>query len=339
MFHIKANKLLIYIVLLIVLLTIFRFNKWPIECNSNQLKFMNKCFCRMGYDGNNCQTEILKVDQCDCPGGSRLSSSWHHEKAICTMLCNYNPTLGIINSQKEMWEKNQNKIQVPYYNAYLKDYSKNKTSSNGNHLSKRMHEIAEGYDFFSFLNGTNLGSVIEYGCGPITQLHNIMNYNDVIVQDVTLVDPLINIYPTIEGCTYSSGRLEGLKTTLVSSTTEQYGEVSNKQFDTVIAINVLVYAKNALEFLNTIHKSLKIGGLLIFQERIFDDRHLSVECEGWHKLNVIQIRYPLMAHFLSHYTLEPFISTKESEGQKLRFQQYGSCQKDFTYWVALRKIK
>ena len=318
-----------------------------IICNKNQIKFLGKCFCKSGYDGANCNVEIMKVDQCKCPGGSKLQSdpSWKHsEGPICTKLCHFTPQSGIFESIPDLWQGNQIDVQVQYYKNQFKEFidsKQYKLNNSTNHMAQRFYEIAEGYDFFEFLNNTNLGSVIEYGCGPVTQLHNILQYNSGIkITDVTLVDPLIDVWSQLEGCPYANGKLNNLRTTLVKATTEEYGKrFFQKQYDTVIEINVLVYAKNALDFLDTLYNSLKIGGLLIFQERIFDDSHLDVDCVFWHKLNIIQIRYPLLAHFLSHFSLEPFISTKESPGQKERFRKFGKCQKDLTYWTVLRKIK
>ena len=53
-------------------------------------------------------------------------------------------------------------------------YKKELPQKSFNHLKTRLHEFAAAYKFWSFLNHTNLGSVIEFGAGGYTQTRNLM---------------------------------------------------------------------------------------------------------------------------------------------------------------------
>ena len=66
-----------------------------------------------------------------------------------------------------------------------------------------------------------------------------------------------------------------------------------EQFDTVIVMNVLVYSRNAFEFLETLYRTLKPGGLLIFHDRYFDDPVKSSRCVS---VSLLPIFFPLATH-------------------------------------------
>lgn len=166
---------------------------------------------------------------------------------------------------------------------------------------------------------------------------------------VTLVDPQIEDYKPIRGCTYHSGHFEarGKKypTSLNHTTVEKFGAAmrENKllqQYDTVIMMNVLVYSLDAFEFLQTLHDSIPKGGLLIFHDRWFEDSIKSSNCKtAGFFTNVLQVSKTMLDHFLSFYSKEPFVSTEQTEGQKMRSGYW--CQgldNERAYFVAVRKL-
>ena len=105
------------------------------------------------------------------------------------------------------------------------------------------------------------------------------------ITNVTFVEPLLEHFLTIPGCSYGSGRLvvKGVSydTTLSNLTVEEFGRQrpAHQQYDTVIVMNVLVYARDAFEFLETVYHSLKPGGLLLFHDRWFEDSIKSSTCK------------------------------------------------------------
>jgi hypothetical protein len=169
------------------------------------------------------------------------------------------------------------------------------------------------------------------------------------VEEVTLIDPQVNDYITIRGCTYHSGVFEvngrRYKTVLNNTTVEKFGAAQRAagqlhRYDTVVMMNVLVYSLDAFEFLTTLHESLKVGGLLIFHDRWFSDIVKSSKCKtAGFFTNVLQVSKGLLDHFLSFYDTKPFLSTEQTEGQKLRSSYW--CQgldNEMGYWAAVRKL-
>lgn len=167
------------------------------------------------------------------------------------------------------------------------------------------------------------------------------------VDHVTLLDPLMDHYLHVGGCPFSSGQLivkdRVLPTRLLNITVEKYGKIvpSTEKYDTVIIMNIIVYAMDAFQIMETIHKVLKPNGLLIFHDRWFDDPQRSSKCKtSGFTVNVLQVSKPLLDHFLSFYSREPFFSTNQTKEQHGR--SWGWClgqDNEQGFWVAGRKIR
>lgn len=108
---------------------------------------------------------------------------------------------------------------------------------------------------------------------------------NVSMSHVTIVEPLLDHYMKIPGCPYSTGQLvlndRAYPTTLSNATVEAFGAALQygRQYDTVIVMNVLVYASDAFRFLETLLNVLKPHGLLIFHDRYFLDIVRSSTCK------------------------------------------------------------
>ena len=147
-------------------------------------------------------------------------------------------------------------------------------------------------------------------------------------------------YGKLEGCSYQGGTLKVNGTaypTTLFNTSETFGKrylgegVLNKtplnyvvpnasQFDTVIVMNVLVYSNNAFEFLETLHRVLTPGGLLLFHDRYFLNMVQSSKCKtAGFQSHMIQVVKPFLEHFFSFFETEPYFHHKAkrpSEGKK-----------------------
>jgi SAM-dependent methyltransferase len=159
------------------------------------------------------------------------------------------------------------------------------------------------------------------------------------------VDTQVDDYRKIESSTYSTGEFvvfeKSYKTVLSNLSAEAFGQtISEGAFDTVIMMNVLVYSQDALAFLTTIHKALRPGGMLLFHDRYFPDPVTSSKCKfvGF-AMNIIEVNQPVLEHFLSFFSKEPYFSTRQTAGQIHRSKAWCHWLDDEVgYWVAVRKL-
>ena len=336
-------------------------------CGENQLSFMESCFCSPGFDPSPssspspsplvCSVPVLSIGGCKCPEDRSFlgNASWYinngdmsEEGIRCTNLCRSNNQIGAPYSLPLEWRDNNNWKQIGFYRKELQIASERRRH---NHLIERLDEFAEGFANFGFLNDTNLGRVIEFGAGGYTQLRNLLERTrNVSLSSVTLLDPQIHQYRKISACSFQSGNLTvrplrrttivaeaAWPTRLVDSTVEAFGRApgeAKEQYDTVICMNVLVYAQSAIEFLQTLHNSLRPGGLLLFHDRWFDAPAVSSKCRmSGFLTNVLQVKRPLLDAFLSHYEFR-YYNTNQTAGQAFRSREWCRGDNERGYFVA-----
>ena len=156
----------------------------------------------------------------------------------------------------------------------------------------------------------HLGNVIEFGCGAFTQVRNILT--DHTADSIVLVDPLARVYQEKhQHCSYKNNVLDGKSVTVVATSVETFE--TDYPFDTVIFINVLSHCYDARKVLDVVWRSLKLGGTLVFQERI-EQRGANLRYDVGHPLTV---RKNVLDGFLARF--EGIVETAEG------------------YWIATKK--
>lgn len=338
-------------------------------CHSSELEFLGKCFCKPGYyrpddqkDSETCSEALYHHGDCDCHPEITdveqrdkflLDEKWWHSAGgyRCTALCRYSKELGVVTSIDQEWRENQVWRQLPHYTQELTATST--SAEKRTHMRIRLEEFGSGFQQYAALNDTNLGNVVEYGAGGYTQIRSILERTNAKMDSVTLVDPQIYKYQRIAASSYASGSLHVPKrktdehhgtypTVLSNLTVEAFGKLpeNDGKFDTVVMMNVLVYAKNALEFLQTLHKTLRPGGTLVFHDRWFNDPVHSSKCKfAGFAMHIIQVRKELLDYFLeSSFTPHPFVSTEQTEGQVARSRDWCKWKDDeMGYWAIVKK--
>ena len=128
----------------------------------------------------------------------------------------------------------------------------------------------------------DLGSVLEIGCGPFTQLQTIMEGR--AISDVTLLAPLLEEYKQLPHCTYKDNKFRGYDTRLICSQAEALHGIEN--IDTAICINVIEHVQDAQMILSKLHRAIKIGGIVIFGERCYDGLDINAVYDVGHPIRV-----------------------------------------------------
>jgi len=142
----------------------------------------------------------------------------------------------------------------------------------------RNNEHYQNFEGYACLP-SNLGKLIEIGCGPFTQTKTIIA--DHTVESITLVDPLIGEYLNHQHCSYS--RFD--HPTLLPIQAEDI-PIDMCDYDTVVCINVLEHVRDAPTVLANLIRLVKLGGNLVFCERAYDGTDLSMLYDVGHPIRI-----------------------------------------------------
>jgi SAM-dependent methyltransferase len=270
------------------------------------------------------------------------NDSWFHPSNDyrCTALCKGNSQVGVYAAINSEWMDNQLWRQKPFYTKELPKARDTRTL-----LNMRLLEFSQAYDHWHYLNNSDFGHVIEFGCGGYTQLRNIMEHISVSVSSVTLVDPLLNSYKAIKGCTYGSGQFtvggHAYETTFLDKPTEVLSQTGALGvYDTVVVMNVIEYSRDGLRFLETLHRVLRPGGLLLFHHRSFDNHVKSSRCKfAGFAINIIQLTSRIYDKFFESFVLEPYYKPKllTSFARMRSMQWCSNLDNETAYYAAVRK--
>jgi len=175
---------------------------------------------------------------------------------------------GIIKVDKERWKKAQN-FELEGWSQHWRGA---KDDRNSHH--------AKGFNNYESL-GKHLGSVAEIGCGPFTQLQTIAEGRT--INTITLLDPLLDQYISLPNCTYKDKFL-GHTPLLLCKQAEELNGI--ELFNTIICINVLEHVQDVSLVLERMHRSLKVGGIVIFGERCYDGLDINAVYDIGHPIRV-----------------------------------------------------
>lgn len=304
----------------------------------------------------------------------------HGDDVTCYHLCRYNSETGVTIAHTSEWKDNLYWKQIGFYTKELRICSHNLRHTHMRERLDEFASSYHYYSFLDDTEtwkvpsrgGTervlprSLGHVIEFGAGGYTQTRNLLEHIDIHMDSITLVDPLLWPYGKLDGCTYQGGVFKinstskSYPTTLYNTSVEKWGErhfgesvllqtpidylpanvTITQQYDTVIVMNTLVYSNNAFKFLETVYRSLKPGGLLLFHDRYFEDIGMAASrCKMLDFTHIcLGVKKPLIEHFLSFFTTTPFFNTEQNERQKFRSREWcPGHDQELGYFVAVRK--
>lgn len=176
----------------------------------------------------------------------------------------------------------------------------------------RSEEHWVAFDMFRCIEkGKNLGTVIEVGAGPWTQLKGMLHIRpDIQVQSFTVWEPGANRYiREVSSCSYKvPGKLakfngngfHSFPVTINSQGGELLADTSSHDtYDTLISINVIEHVQDAFSYLTGLYLVLKKGGTLIMHERYYSDDQIT----NADKFHPVRIKREVLDRFLGGFRI------------------------------------
>lgn len=225
-------------------------------CENTGFMFFNKCYCRPGWQGDDCTIPTASnryvPNKTLCPAWKSdfnietyTFQMWNSAPAVpcakshwgqCKLLCFWQPELGIVQVPSSVWSFASDKEH-----AMWKGFDTDKD---------RDAEHVEGFGGYKKVP-RNLGRLLEIGAGPFSQTKTILStLKNFDLKNITFAEPNIFRYKTeVPHCTYKTGRLKGFEQyplTLISKRVEELAFVET--MDTVVQINVVEHVTNAVTF-------------------------------------------------------------------------------------------
>ena len=205
----------------------------------------------------------------------------------------YSPLAGIVAISPDRWKRAQS-VESGVWDG-----------NTGGEDRNQQHAVWFGR--YAAVNASELGRVLELGCGPFTQTKTILEHlSGVRVTSITLVDPLMLFYHArVPSSPYrSSGSLLGHPTLFMAAGAED--ALFRDEYDTVIMINVLEHCRDALRVLRNLHGAVRLGGTLILGERWYDRKwnayHQEHRQPFWDVMHPINVKRAIIEALLAHYT-------------------------------------
>ena len=272
------------------------------DCRGHGTCLIGKCFCRLSYEGIDCESSNQSPVQL-CMTDDR---------------CLAHPLYGIGEVPLERWKA---AVSIER-NLWV----------NHDGFDDRWNDHLAGFDNYKMLPN-DLGNMLEMGCGPYTQTLSILRLKEkhVNISRLTLWDPNANIYmKQVKYCSYKTGTLEGFDyfpTRIITSKSEEMHSYIN-EFDTILMINVLEHVQNAYQILQNLYNALKVDGILIFGERWWDHLYESGNYQT-DNMHPIRIKYYVWKYFTDHFS--PLYDARNHRSY-LKYGHNGS------YFIGRKKI-
>ncbi|MBW1802377.1 MAG: tetratricopeptide repeat protein [Deltaproteobacteria bacterium] len=169
--------------------------------------------------------------------------------------------------------------------------------------------------------------VIEFGCGPFTNIPPILEQIKRPGQ-ISLLDPLADEYLDHPNCVYQNGDIKGVPVRLIASTIEEF--TPEEQYDLVVMINVLEHCYHVPIILDTVTSCLKKNGCFVFADKVLRKEDITTllanQFDAGHPIKVSE---ELINGFLDHH----FHTVYRREYFGLHDQEH----RIDTYFVGLKK--
>lgn len=211
------------------------------NCNGNGENLLGTCICAKGYRGDRCE---FKKPFFNCTNTNKDDS------------CFYTKKTGVFAVSRPRWEM-----------AQKAEHSLWKVSTETNDRTEEHMR-----DFNNYIpvapTGTNLGVLLEIGCGPWSQSYPMLRKRNFTYDHYILLDPGVIEYSSIKTSILNNKNIVP-SPTFIKASGEEISFIENT-IDTLMMINVLEHVENAIRLLRLAFNALKPGGILIFNDRWWD---------------------------------------------------------------------
>lgn len=253
-------------------------------CNLNGRCFFGKCMCYPGSDGQFCEKGTPR----DC---TKILSQ--NERLTCYKSVKY----GVTYVDMKTWLEAQ-AAEIDAWSGMGSDST-----------NDRSQDHINGFDKFAILpSGVNLGHYAEFGCGPYTQTLPALHVSrpDVLFKSVTLIDPgLAEYVAKVAGCPYKTKKLftkaELVNVPVILVSTGAEVPLFDETFDSILMTNVLEHVLNSYDVLVNLWRALKPGGVLIFNDRWWDDFVVETSSGLDNTYHPIRPKKPVLTTFLDQF--------------------------------------
>ena len=292
------------------------------KCSKHAFCYLGTCLCHPGYDpASKCTRKLLQLNPWLAKGCSNLhrnntfsanltlvqiGAEFHRGGSLCpkflkscAAICFAHYTYGIVAVPQSLWLNAQRAES-----ALWKSLGGLASDTSANDRAE------EHWDAFGRLSclpqGFRLGSVVEVGAGPWTQIKGFLFIRpDLQLDHLTVVEPSADSYmKSVRSCSYRSGNSlamwsgsgqHSFPVTVVSMGGEAVSSL--EQYNTLVSINVLEHVQNALEYLTNIYLAIKPGGTLIFHERYYPNSQI-MDVDEYHP---VRIKRKVLDRFLAGF--------------------------------------
>lgn len=208
------------------------------NCNLNGENLLGTCICGKGFYGNECQYK------------KRFMPCTNRDD-----ICFYTKLAGVFAVSKPRW----NFAQEAEKTLWLK------TKDTNDRTEEHMHDFDEYKKVAP--DGSNLGVLLEIGCGPWSQSYPMIQKRNYKFDKYILLDPGIIDYSRIKTSILNK-KIHPIPI-YIKSPGEDISFIENT-IDTLVMINVLEHVENSIKLLRVVYNALKPGGKIIFNDRWWD---------------------------------------------------------------------
>jgi ubiquinone/menaquinone biosynthesis C-methylase UbiE len=253
----------------------------PNLCGQNGDCYLYQCFCDPGYSGKYCEN----FDESKRPGPCN-EETWDDS-------CFYSEEYGVPKVSHDRWLKaSSGELAVWLKLISLSD--------------DRGDEHTAGFGRYAAV-GFEMGDTIEVGCGPFTQMRNLINQQPRNFKSMTLLDPLLmHYFKSVNHCAYKSGKFMDFEyTQFIQSGGEGLSRIY-ESYDTLMMMNVIEHVENVYSVLENIYNVLRPGGTLIIHERWWSKYHPHKQyyvLDQYKKEHPVRIRENIWLHFKNYFQI------------------------------------